>query len=174
MEEEKVKKEPKLYLNYGIITGLILIVLFVLYYVFGLYTNTKMAWVPSLIFVALIIYTQIKYAKSLDGNITYGNLFAAGFKAACAATAIYLVFLIIFLLLVPSYKDSVLEAQRQMMASKGMTDAQIDAGMGFAKKSFNVFAIGGGLLGNLIVGVIAALIGAAVAKKNPQPQLNRL
>lgn len=171
---ENEKKESKLYLNYGIITGLILIVLFVLYYVFALYTNTKLGLIPIVIFAALIIYTQIKYAKSLDGDITYGNLFAAGFKATCAATAIYLVFLIIFLWLVPDYKTSMMDFQRQSMVSKGLTDAQVEAGMGFVKKSFNIMAIGGGLLGNLLIGVIASLIGAAIAKKNPKPQLNQL
>lgn len=171
---ENEKKGSKLYLNYGIITGVIMIVIFVIYYVFGLYTDRKLGLLPIPIFMALIIYTQIKYAKSLDGDITYGNLFAAGFKATCAATAIYLVFLILFLWLVPDYKTNILEIQRQAMASKGLADAQIDAGIAFAKKSFNVFAIGGGLLVNIVLGLIASLIGAAIAKKNPRPQFEQL
>lgn len=171
---ENEKKESKVYLNYGIITGIIMIVVFVLYYVFRLYTNPKLGLLPLLLFIVLIIMAQVNYAKSLNGNITYGNLFAAGFKATCAATAIYLLFMILFLWLVPDYKTNMLDFQRQSMASKGLSDDQINAGMAFVKKSFNVFAIGGGLLMDLVVGVIASLIGAAIAKKNPQPEFNQL
>lgn len=171
MENEKT--ESKLYLNYAVITGVIMIVIFVLYYILNLITNPKMGFIPLLIFVGLIIYTQITYAKSLDGNITYGNLFAAGFKTVCAATGIYLVFMILFLWLVPDYKTQMLDFQRQTLITKGMAADQVDTSMAFIKKTFNVFAIGGALLIDLIVGVIAALIGAAIAKKNPKPQLDQ-
>lgn len=172
MEDEK--KEPKTYLNYGILTGVVLIVLFVLYYVFGLFTNTKLGLIPALIFVVLIVITQINHAKSLNGDITYGNLFAAGFKATCAATGIYVVFLIIFLLLVPDYKDQILQFQRQKMVTKGMSADQINTGISFAKKAFTVFAVGGAIISNLVIGCIASLIGAAIAKKNPRPQSARV
>lgn len=171
---ENQNKESRSYLNYGVVIGIVMIAIFVLYYVFNLYTSSKLGLIPTFIFAILIIFTQIKYARSVDGNITYGNLFAAGFKATCAATAIYLVFLILFLWLVPDYKTNFLEFQRQGMIAKGMTDAQVDTGMSFMEKSFSVIAIGGGLLGNLLVGLIASLVGAAIAKKNPRPQLDQL
>jgi len=168
MAEES--KENKSYLNYGVITGVVLIVFFVIYYVFGLMTNKALALLPTVVYIVLVIVAQVNYAKSLNGNISFGNLFAAGFKAAAAATAIYLVFLILFLLFVPSFKETMLEAQRVAMVQKGIPADVIDKGMAMAQKTFTVITIGGALVINLILGVIAALIGAAVAKKNPQPK----
>lgn len=167
---ENEKKEPKTYLNYGILTGVIMVVLFVLYYVFGLYTNTKLGFIPIIIFMVLIIVAQINHAKAVNGDITYGNLFAAGFKATCAATAIYVLFMIIFLILVPSYKDAILEIQSQKMMAKGLSADQAGKAIERGRKIFNVFAVSGAIFFNLIVGCIASLIGAAIAKKNPPPQ----
>jgi hypothetical protein len=56
------------------------------------------------------------------------------------------------------------------MAKKGMTQEQINMGISMYKKFFTVSAIGGTLVIDLIIGVIASLIGAAIAKKNPRPQ----
>lgn len=171
---EDVKTAPKTHLNYGLIIGLLMVVLFVLYYVFGLMTNTALGVVPAVIFIILIIIAQINHAKAVDRDITYGNLFAVGFKTTAVATCIYVLFLIIFLLLVPSYKDQVLDAQRQKMVAKGtLSEDQINAGITMAKKIFTVTSVAAAVFGNLVVGCIGSLIGAAIAKKNPQaPSLN--
>lgn len=167
-------KENKTYLNYGIITGVVLVMLFVLFYVFDLLTNKAIGLLPALVYIVLVVVAQIKHAKALDGNITYGNLFAVGFKTAAAATAIYLVFMIIFVLLVPSYKDLMLEQSRVDMVKKGLTADQIKQGMAISKKFFTVGVIGGTLVIDLIIGLVAALIGAAIAKKNPRPQASQV
>jgi hypothetical protein len=44
----------------------------------------------------------------------------------------------------------------------------METALGISEKFFLPFAIGGVLLSNVIIGAIASLIGAAVAKKNPQ------
>lgn len=163
-------KEPRTYLNYGIIIGLILIVLFVVYYVFALYTDKALAWIPTLVFLVLIVAAQINHAKAMKGDITYGNLFAAGFKTACASIAIYVIFLILFSVFVPSYKDQMMEVSRQAMVKKGLSADQINAGMAIGRRFFTVSLIGGTIVIELIFGVIASLIGAAIAKKNPQAQ----
>lgn len=163
-------EENKSYLNYGVITGVVLIVIFIIYYVFGLMTRQSLSLLPGLAYIVLIIVAQYNYARSLPEGITFGNLFAAGFKTAAAATAIYLVFLIAFVLLVPSFKDTMLEARRAAMVQRGIPADVIEKGMAMAKKSFTVITIGGGLLINLILGVIAALIGAAISPKSPKRQ----
>lgn len=167
---ENEVKEPKTHLNYGLLTGVILIVLFVLFYVFGLYTNKVLAWIPTIIFIVLIIIAQLNHAKALDGNITYGNLFAMGFKTTAVAVCIYVVFMILFIWLVPEYKEQMAAMASENMVKKGMTQEQINAGISMYKKFFTVSAIGGTLVIDLIIGVIASLIGAAIAKKNPHPQ----
>lgn len=168
MEDEK--KEPKTYLNYGVLTGVVLIVLFVLYYVFGLDADTRLAFIPGIVLAVLIIVAQVNHAKSLDGDITYGNLFAAGFKATCAATGIYVLFLIIFIILAPGYTDHMLELARQKMVAKGLDEDTIRRGIAGYKKRFTVIAVSAAILGNIVTGCIASLIGAAIPRKNPRPQ----
>jgi len=52
------------------------------------------------------------------------------------------------------------------MEERGMTQDQIDTAMKMVKKYFMLFLVLGVILGTIIFGCIASLIGAAVAKKN--------
>jgi hypothetical protein len=63
-----------------------------------------------------------------------------------------------------------MEVARTQMESDGkLSEAQIDQAIGMTQKFFIPFAIGGVVIGYLILGAIGSLIGAAIAKKNPQP-----
>ena len=77
--------------------------------------------------------------------------------------------------LFPEMKDKTLEMARQRMEERGnLSDSQIEQGVEFTKKFFIPFAIGGTLLGTLIFGTVASLIGAAVAKKKPVNPLDQM
>ena len=54
-----------------------------------------------------------------------------------------------------------------MAENPQLTDEMIEQGITMTKKFFLPFAIGGAIIGTAILGAIGALIGAAVAKKNP-------
>lgn len=142
---EERARENKSYLNYGILTGVVLAVAFVIYDLFDLFSNRSLAVIPAILYVVLIIIAQINYARKMTDGISFGDLFAVGFKTAAAATAIYLVFLIVFILLVPSYKSTLISKNQGMVGVIGLT-----------------------LVMNLIRGVIAAVIGAVIGKKKPQ------
>jgi cytochrome bd-type quinol oxidase subunit 2 len=80
-----------------------------------------------------------------------------------------IIFLIIFVSVFPEIKDKAMDtARKQMEEKQGMSQEQMDAGLGFVKKSFLLFIIIGSIFIYLVAGVISALIGAAVTKKNPQ------
>ncbi len=55
----------------------------------------------------------------------------------------------------------------KMRENKQATDDQIEAGMSMVTNHFMLITLGGSLFGNMLVGTIAALIGAAIAKKKP-------
>jgi hypothetical protein len=59
-------------------------------------------------------------------------------------------------------------ARKQMEEKNQLSAEQIENGIAFAKKSFIIFLILGVIFLYLFFGAIASLIGAAVAKKNPQ------
>lgn len=142
---EQKLPEDKSYLKYGIVTGVLLAVAFVIYDLFGLLANRRLALLPAILYVVLIILAQINHARKMKEGIPYGDLFAVGFKTAAAATAIYLVFLILFILFIPSFKSTLVSGSRGTVGLIGLT-----------------------LVMNLIRGVIAALIGALIARKKPQ------
>lgn len=168
-------KEPRTHLQYGLIAGLVLIVLFVLYAVIGWsFKGGVIRWIPSIVFMLLILLAQFTHAKAVNGYITYGNLFAKGFKTAAVATCIYVVFLIIFLLVDPSYKERVLEMSREGMVEKGMSSDQIKPAMAMVRKFFMVSTIAGAVIGELVLGLIASLVGAAVAPKKSKEEVMAL
>lgn len=168
-------KPPKTHLQYGLMAGLALIALFVIYYVLGWsFERDIKSWLPSIVFMLIIIIAQFTHSKAVNADIKYGNLFAKGFKTTAVATCIYLVFMIVFLLVDPSYKERLVELSRQGMVKKGLSAQQIEAGLAMMKKFFLVFTLGGLIIGELVAGLIASLIGAALAPKNPKPEFQSL
>jgi hypothetical protein len=152
----------------GVIISLVLIVLGLAIYFTGQSQNSALQWVQSLLFGVGIIWAAISFSKQSDGNVTFGNVFAHSFKTSMAATAIMLVYTFVFLkFIAPSFVDQAIEISRQKMEAKGnLTAEQIDQAIAMTKKFFMPFAIGGGLVVDLILGAIFSLLGAAVAKKN--------
>ena len=76
-------------------------------------------------------------------------------------------FLIAFFVIFPENKAQALDMMRQEMENKNTPESQIDTFMNMMEKSFLVFVIGGTIFFYLFIGLIASLIGAAIAKKNP-------
>jgi cytochrome bd-type quinol oxidase subunit 2 len=154
----------------GVIIGLISIVLFLIFYFAGrTFQRDALSFLPLLIFLGLIIYFIIKWANDKDNNVTFGQCFGYGFKCVLVVALISLVFTLLFIFIFPDIKTQFLDFQKQQLEqNQQITDEQREqyvAGMG---NYFVLIMLGGGLIGNLFIGVIASLIGAAVAKKNPQ------
>jgi hypothetical protein len=167
-------KTLKTHLNYGLLAGVVLVVLFIVYYVFGLFSHPEVGFIPAVVLIVFIIVAQINHAKALQGDITYGNLWAMGFKTTAVATCIFVLFLIIFILLVSGYRDMMMNLTTQYMLKRGLNQDQVSKALANYKRTFMVTSIGSSLILYLIIGSIGALIGAAIPKKNPKPNLERL
>jgi NADH:ubiquinone oxidoreductase subunit 6 (subunit J) len=153
----------------GLIISLILIVFSLALYFMGQSTNQGLSSLQYLIIVGGIIWGCINYANQLNNNVTYGNVFAHGFKIASVITVIMIVYTIIALkVLFPDMVNVILDKTREQLAEKNMSDEQTESAINMTKKFLIPFAIGGILVMFMIVGCISSLIGAAVAKKNPQ------
>lgn len=153
----------------GIMISLVLIIISLVVQFLDLTQNKAISSIGILLFFAGIIWSDITYAKQLNGNVTFGNVFSDGFKTSAAVAAIMVVFTIIsFKILFPESIDKILEQSRLDMAKDNkLSDDQIETAISMTKKFFIPFAIGGSIVMYLLGGVIASLIGAAVAKKNP-------
>lgn len=154
----------------GLIISLILIVIGLVLYFTNQYTNKTLGYLQYLVLMGGIIWGCIVYAQQMKGNVTFGNVFAHGFKitAFVAATlAVYTFVSVKFIF--PDIIDKSIDMMRAEMANnKDLTEENIQTALSMTRNYFVPFAVGGILVMFAIMGAISALIGAAVAKKNPQ------
>ena len=116
-----------------------------------------------------LIYSCILFANENDNKVSFGNIFAHGFKTTSVVIVITVIYTFLSLkLLFPDMQDKILEISRKKMAENPqMTDEMIDQAIAMTKKFFLPFAIGGAIIGTGFIGAISSLIGAGVAKKIP-------
>ena len=154
----------------GVVIALIMIISSIAIYFSGVDLNSPVKWLSYCILVAGIIISVLQYGKQIDYNATFGNYFAHGFKVAAAITVLMVIYMIVFIYIFPDFKEKALEEARKAMDAKNnISEEQKTTALEMTKKLFTVFVVGGTLLSTIIIGVIGALIGAAVAKKNPRP-----
>ena len=154
----------------GVIITLLLIVFGLIIYFTGQMGNSTIGYLQYVILIGGVIWSCTSYGKQMNGNVTFGNVFGHGFKT----TAIVAVFMVIYSViaikfLFPDMVDQSMEIAKKKMqeSSSKLSDEQIEQSLGMVRKFFIPFAIGGIVLGFALMGAIASLIGAAVAKKTP-------
>jgi hypothetical protein len=153
----------------ALITSLGFIVFNLILMVTDQLTNKYMSWVSSAILLGVIIWACIHYAKQMNGDVTYGNVFAHGFKVTAGIAAIMSIYSFISIKYIhPEIIDKTIEVARtEMEKNPQLNNEQIDTAMNMTRKFFVPFAIAGTLFGTAFVGLIGSLIGAAFARKNP-------
>lgn len=155
----------------GAILSGIGIVFGIITYVFNLYEMSWLNWINYGLFIGGLIYGGVLYANQNNNNVTFGNVFAHGFKTTAVVIVISVIYLVLSIKFIfPDMVDKIIEISRkQMEKNPQMNEETIEQAMTMTKKFFLPFAIGGAIIGTGILGAIGALIGAAVAKKNPNP-----
>jgi hypothetical protein len=153
----------------GLIIALIMIISSLAVYFSGVDMNSPVKWLNYCILIAGVIFSIIQYGKEIDHNATFGNYFAHGFKVTATVTVIMIVYIIVFILLFPDFKEKALTEAAKNMDKQNISEEQKSTALDITRKMFTVAVIGGTLLGNIIIGAIGALIGAAVTNKNPRP-----
>jgi len=155
----------------GVILSAVSIVFAIIVYVFNLYEMRALSYINYAIFLGGLIYGAILYAKQNNHNVTFGNVFAHGFKTTAVViviTSIYTIIAVKFLF--PDMVDKTLEiARKKMVENPQMNDEMIEKAIDMTRKFFLPFALGGTIIGTGLLGAIGAAIGAGIAKKNPNP-----
>ncbi|MEP6846239.1 MAG: DUF4199 domain-containing protein [Panacibacter sp.] len=154
----------------GLIISLILIVFGLVLYFTNQYMNKSLSYIQYAILLGGIIWSCNSYAKQMNSNVTFGNVFSHGFKTTAfiaALMAVYTVLSVKFIF--PEMTDKIMDSARQeMQKNDQLSDEQINQAVEMTKKFFIPFAVGAIIIMFAIVGAIGSLIGAATAKKNPQ------
>lgn len=154
----------------GIILTLIMIIYGLAIYFTGQVANKSLSYLQYVILLVGVVWSCISFAKEMNANVTFGNVFAHGFKTAMVAAVLIAIYTVLALkVLFPDMLDTIITQARQQMQEKGtLSDEQMQSALDMTKKFIVPFAIGGILIGFAIVGAISSLIGAAIAKKEPK------
>ncbi len=159
---------------YGAITGIAIVVFLAALYVTGNSFKPGLGMVAYVIFLAGILLNAINFSKANDANVTFGQVFGSGFRATALILLIVTAWTVLSFYIFPDMKDKFMEFIRQKaidQASKSGSDntEAMEKGMGMVADHFVLITVLGTVFYNLIAGLIFSVIGAAVAKKNPQP-----
>jgi hypothetical protein len=151
----------------GLILSVISIVFSIVVYVFNLHEMKALSYINYAILLGGLIYGAILFSNESKHQVTFGNVFAHGFKTTSVVIVITTLYTVLaFKLLFPEMADKMIELSRkEMLKNPKMTDEMIDQAMSMTKKYFLPFVIGFTIIGTGFLGLIGSLIGAAVSKK---------
>lgn len=156
--------KTKNHIWYGLMAAAGIIVLFLVQYFAGIpFGHTGIRWASIGIIVLMVILSCFRYSKLFE-DASFGELFSNGFRTTAVTVVIFAIFFIVFVQLFPDYKDKfVLEVVAAGPNAASTTDREKDIAM--LRDNFIVSALAGSLLNYLVPGLLAALLGAALAKK---------
>lgn len=128
-------------LMYGLYLGIVLIVLSLVFYILDLQGDTWTAYVSYAFILGGVILASVTYRdKYLNGFITYGQSFSAGFLTGLFASIIGAVFTYFFMLylgeefmvlMLEKAEESILESNPEI------GDAELDLALNWTKKMMN-------------------------------------
>jgi len=152
----------------GIVLSLILVVLSIVIYLTGLFTQSWAQYLGFVILFVGVFWGVLNHGKERNNEVTFGNLFAFGFKVAAVAACIVIIYSVLSGYIFPDMKERILEIAKQKALENPNANAeQIEKGMEMFAKNYNLFIVITIVFWYLIIGLITSLIAAAVAKKNP-------
>lgn len=162
-----MEKKVTTHFTKGLIIGLIMVAIGLVFQVLDIYERW-VQWATLGLYLITIIWACVSYANDMEGNITFGKVFGHGFKTAAIVALIAIAAFAITYVIMPEIKDKAIEKAREEMAKNPqMTDEMVDQAIGMTDKFFFLFGVVGSLFAYAFMGVIGSLIGAGVAKKNP-------
>ena len=153
----------------GILISLVLIVVSIVSYFTGMYKQSWMQWVGYAILAIGIYWSVANHGKERDSQVTFGNLFAFGFKVAAVVTCLIILYTILSGFLFPEIKEKIIELSREKALQRpGATEDQVDQGMKIFENHYTLFIVIGIIFFYLLLGAIISLLAAAITKKKPQ------
>jgi len=163
-----MEKKVTTHVTKGLVIALIFIVLDLVLFFAGLKLESWVGWVTALLTIGAYIWACISYANEMNNAVTFGNVFAHGFKTSAVVACIFFLYTLLFLYVIaPEFIDQVMQKQIEEAEKAGSMQEINEDAMALGKKIGKIMALVVSIIGTLFIGVIGSLIGAAIAKKNP-------
>lgn len=162
MEENKIIS----HITKGLVIAAVYIIIDLAANFAGIKLENYYGWIMMCLLIGAIIWSCIHYGKQMDNNVTFGKVFVHGFKTSAVVSCLLFVYsVLLFYVISPELIDQMVAKGIEQAEKRGQ-DIPEDS-KGIMTKMTKVFVLVGAILGPLILGCIASLIGAAVAKKRP-------
>ena len=158
--------------RYGLLTGLISIIISFGTYALELEQNSAMRFLTMAVLVGGIGIAMRSFKEQNAGFMGFGQGLGVGMVVSAVVGVLSGIFIYVYTTLIdPSVVTRLLEKGRADLEAKGtMSDAQIDQAMAWsAKFSTGPFMLLFSVVFTLILGLIISLIAAAFVK-NPKPE----
>lgn len=166
MDTEIINKKPTPPGAKALVIGLLMVIASLAIYFADVRMDSGIQYIVYAILGLGVVISINIYGKQVNHTATFGNYFAHGFKVSAIVALIMILYLVIFLQIFPDFKEKAMEQIKDKIKSdKDTTPDQVEQAMIMVRKGFTLFAVGGALLYNLLLGVVASLIGAAITKK---------
>lgn len=171
--ENKTKKKISVVrnsLNYGVILGVVLIVISMLMYVLNLSNQSFSQYLSLFVILVGIILGILNYRKNINGGyITYGQSLGSGVLIGLFSSVIVSVYTIIFFKFIdPGMITEILNKAEENMLEQNpnMTDEQLGVAMSYTRKFMNPFVMAiTAILWSTFMSFIASLIISIFTKK---------
>ena len=155
-------------LKFGIISGVAGIVFISILYVSGQAANSSLAWLGSIITIAVMVLAMKEFRTLNGGFMTYGQGLGIGTLLSGISGFIGSVYSYIYQEFIDTtLRQQILDKVRDDLENRGMDDAQIEQALEMTQKFSSpgiTFAIG--VIGSIFIGFIIALIISAIMKKD--------
>lgn len=152
--------------TYGLITGLIIVVLSAVIYVTGMQQASWVQWVLYAVFLGGLVLNASAFSKANGGTVSFGQLFSSGFKTTAIIVLLVVAWVIASVYIFPDMKENAIELARAKMEQEGKLDADtMETALNVTRNNFTTFVVMGSLFGYMILGLIFSLIAAAVTPR---------
>ena len=168
MENQKSSATQTM-LNYGLILGIVSILMSVGIYAMGMiYEQGMMVMLISFVIMAVIIFLGLKNFKAGNGSLTLGEAIKIGLGIALVSAVISIIYNQIFINFIePDFMENMMKVGEQKMLEQNpnMTDEQLEVAKGMQEKmSSPLIGIAFGIIGSLFFGFIISLIEGLILK----------
>lgn len=164
--ENTVPNSSKVATKWAVIYVLTSIVITYLFQFLNVDQTSGLKFLGYIPFIAFLFLAQKEYRDQLNGFMTFGEGFSAGFRYAVVAGLILAVFIYIYLtFLSPQILEQSIASQQDKFKEQNMTPEQIEKANEIGKKYGPIIGAFGAAIGSAVIGAILALIGAAIFKR---------
>lgn len=169
MESQKLSP-GKFALNYGLLLGLLMIIIGVISYVTGWALELKQwpNWIYYIAFPVTIFYAISKYKKTNDNLLSLGEAIKIGLAIGLISALVYAVYGLIFNYVIdPEFMSQIMEATKdKMLENPNLTEEIVDKQLEMMEKFMNpVIGTAIWIALSALFGLIYSLIGGLIMKR---------